>query len=234
MAPDFEQGLIRVFLGYDSREPVSYHVAAHSILARSTQPVTIAPVMLQHCAEFFNRPRDPKQSTDFSFSRFLVPYLCQFQGWAIFADCDILVLDDIARLWNLRDDRYAVMTVQHRHEPIESVKFLGQEQTRYERKNWSSVMLFNNARCRTLSPEYVSNAPGLDLHRFHWLDSSELIGELPQRWNWLVDYHPTCPIADLSLLHFTSGGPWFEKYRDCSYAEHWRDELRSATKFAEG
>lgn len=220
--------MIRVFLGYDSRESVAFHVACHSLHQRSSRPVAVAPVMLSQLERVFARPRDPKQSTEFSFSRFLVPYLCGFEGWAIFADCDILFVDDVARLWDLRDERYAVQVVQHDHRPTASHKFLGHLQTSYPRKNWSSVMLFNNARCRALSPEYVSTASGLALHRFHWLAHDEEIGALPARWNHLVDYDPVRPLAELSALHYTEGGPWFAGTAECGYAAAWREEFRHA------
>ena len=105
--------MIRIFLGYDHREVVAYHVACHSIHVRSSQPVEIAPVMLSQLEGTFTRERNNLQSTDFSFSRFLVPYLCGYEGWALFADSDIICLDDIANLWAMRDDKYAVMCVQH-------------------------------------------------------------------------------------------------------------------------
>jgi len=185
--------MIRVFLGYDSKETIAYHVACQSIHERSSEPVTIAPLMLSQVKDVFNRERNNKQSTEFSFSRFLVPYLCGFEGWAIFADCDILCLDDIAKLWALRDDKYAVMCVKHVHIPKEETKFLGQVQTVYEKKNWSSVMLMNTAKCKNLTAEYVNTASGLELHRFHWLESEDLIGELDRRWNFLVDYYDEVP-----------------------------------------
>ena len=165
------------------------------------------------------RERNPLQSTEFSFSRFLVPYLCNFEGWSIFMDCDMLVLDDIAKLWALRDDRYAVQVVKHQHQPKETVKFLNAPQTPYPKKNWTSVMLLNNAKCRALTPEYVNAASGLELHQFKWLESEELIGELPHAWNHLVGYDE--PRAGVSNAHFTLGGPYFDEYRDCEYAEEW-------------
>jgi hypothetical protein len=119
--------------------------------------------------------------------------------------------------------------VKHQHEPKETTKFLGQMQTSYPMKNWSSVMLMNNARCRALTPEYVNSASGLELHRFRWLEDEELIGSLPARWNHLVDYDPPLPAAELSLLHYTSGGPWFPDYADCGYADLWRAELAHMT-----
>lgn len=224
--------MIRVFVGYDAREAVAFNVLSHSINRRSSQPVSVAPVMLSQLGSIMTRERHPLQSTDFSFSRFLTPYLCDYDGWALFMDCDMLVLDDMAKLWELRDDNYAVMVVKHDHKPSEDVKFLNQAQTKYEKKNWSSVMLMNCAKCKALTPEYVNEASGLDLHRFHWLDSDELIGEIPHGWNHLVDYDPTVPTSEVSNLHYTSGGPYFKDYVDCSYATEWfaeRDDMLTAS-----
>jgi hypothetical protein len=219
--------MIRVFIGYDSREAVAFNVLSHSIQERSSVPVAITPVRLSQLGDVFQRERHPLQSTDFSFSRFLVPHLCDYDGWAIFMDCDMLMLDDIAELWSLRDERYAVMCVHHNHVPVEKVKFLGAVQTEYEKKNWSSMMMFNNARCRALTPEYVGVAEGLDLHRFHWLDGDHLIGEVPHRWNHLVDYDPPEPLDQISMLHYTIGGPYFDAYRNCGFAEEWWAERES-------
>jgi len=211
--------MIRVFIGYDSREAVAFSVLSHSIHRLASQPVAIAPVMLSQLAGVFKRERNPLQSTEFSFSRFLTPWLCDYQGWAIFMDCDQLVLDDIAKLWALRDDRYAVQVVKHNHVPKEEVKFLGEKQSKYEKKNWSSVMLMNCAKCRALTPEFVNTASGLELHQFKWLAGDHLIGELPHAWNHLVGYD--APRADASLVHFTIGGPYFKEYENCEYAKQW-------------
>jgi lipopolysaccharide biosynthesis glycosyltransferase len=213
--------MMRVFIGYDPREAVAFNVLSHSIQARASQPVTIAPLMLSQLAGVLTRERHPLQSTDFSFSRFLVPYLSGYEGWSLFCDCDMLMLDDIAKLWALRDERYAVQVVKHDHKPTDTVKFLDQPQRPYEKKNWSSVILFNNARCKALTTDYVNAATGLELHQFKWLGNDELIGELPHRWNHLVDYDPTVPTDQVSLLHYTEGGPYFEAYRNCSYADTW-------------
>ncbi|MEK9679491.1 MAG: hypothetical protein VW169_14025 [Rhodospirillaceae bacterium] len=175
------------------------------------------------------RERHNLQSTDFSFSRFLVPHLCGHEGWALFMDCDMLVLDDMANLWELRDDQFAVQCVKHDHRPKEQKKFLDQVQTTYEKKNWSSVMLFNNVKCTALTPDYVNTASGLELHRFHWLESEDLIGDIPHKWNHLVDYDPELPKEELSNLHFTTGGPYFDEYKDCGYADLWFAERDSMT-----
>lgn len=217
--------MIRVFIGYDAREAAAFSVLSHSIHARATEPVAIAPVKLEELSGAYRRARDPLQSTDFSFSRFLTPWLCGYQGWAIFMDCDMLMLDDVAKLWRLRDDRFAVQVVKHVHVPKEEVKFLGAVQTKYQKKNWSSVMLMNCAKCAALTPEYVNAASGLELHQFKWLAGDDLIGEIPRGWNHLVGYD--APRRDASLVHYTIGGPYFEAYRDCEYAAEWFAEYQA-------
>lgn len=222
--------MIRIFVGYDPREAAAYSVLAHSILVRSSRPVSIAALALAQLGGVLTRERHPLQSTDFSFSRFLVPYLSEFSGWSLFMDCDMLMLDDVGRLWDLRNDAYAVQVVKHNHLPREARKFLDEPQSRYAKKNWSSVMLFNNARCSALTPDYVNRASGLDLHQFKWLDGDELIGNLPRRWNHLVGYDE--PSRDVSLVHFTLGGPYFQEYAECEYSTEWR-AARAAMAFVE-
>ncbi|MBM3358609.1 MAG: glycosyltransferase [Betaproteobacteria bacterium] len=217
--------MINVFIGYDPREAIAFSVLSYSIQARASQLVAITPLMLPQLQGVLTRERHPLQSSDFAFSRFLTPYLSGYSGWSIFMDCDMLVLDDIASLWKLRDDRYAVMVVKHDHVPREATKFLGEPQTKYEKKNWSSVMLFNNAKCRALTPEYVNTATGLQLHQFKWLESEDLIGALPDRWNHLVGYDP--PRPDAALAHYTLGGPYSDESTDCEYSEHWCAEFKA-------
>ena len=211
--------MIRVFIGYDSKETVAYNVLAHSIEVNSTQPVAITPVMLQHLAHIHTRERNNLSSTEFSFTRFLVPSLCDYDGWAIFMDCDMLVRTDISKLWEARDDNYAVQVVKHDHKPQNNVKFLNQPQTKYEKKNWSSVMLMNCAKCKALTPEYVNQASGLELHQFKWLGNDNLIGDIPHQWNHLVGYDQYD--ANAANVHFTEGGPYFFEYADCEYSEEW-------------
>ena len=211
--------MINVLIGYEPREAVAFSVLSYSIQARASVPVSITPLMLSQLKGVLTRERHPLQSTDFSFSRFLTPHLSGYSGWSVFMDCDMLMLDDIANLHNLCDDRYAVMVVKHNHVPKETTKFLGEPQSKYDKKNWSSVMLFNNAKCRALTPDYVNEASGLDLHQFKWLGNDDLIGALPDRWNHLVGYNP--PRRDAALVHYTLGGPYFDSYRDCEYSKEW-------------
>jgi hypothetical protein len=217
--------MIRIFIGFDAREIVAWHVLCHSILARSSQPVSFVPLALHNLKGLFWREPNPLQSTDFSFSRFLTPHLSGFEGWSLFMDCDMLMRADIAELWALRDDRFAVMCVKHDHQPTEASKFLGKPQTAYGKKNWSSVMLFNNTKCRALSPDYVNTASGLELHQFKWLDDDALIGDLPRDWNHLVGYDAPNPTA--RNVHFTVGGPYFDEYAACEHANEWFAERKA-------
>jgi hypothetical protein len=211
--------MIRVFIGYDARETVAWHVLTHSILARASQPVSFVPLALDNLKGLMWRERNALQSTDFSFSRFLTPHLSGYEGWSLFMDCDMLMREDIAKLWALRDERYAVMCVKHDHQPAETTKFLDKPQTAYGKKNWSSVMLFNNARCKALTPEYVNTASGLELHQFKWLGDDALIGALPHGWNHLVGYDASDAVAP--NVHFTIGGPYFSEYAQCEHAAGW-------------
>lgn len=214
--------MIRWFIGHDPVEAGTYHVMSNSLMRHSSMPVSITPVSLKSLEGILTRDRHPLQSNDFAFSRFLVPWMCNFEGWAVFSDCDMIVLDDPAKLWALRDDRYAVKVVHHTHIPVESVKYLGTTQTQYSRKNWSSVVLWNcgHPANRILTPENINLADGLDLHQFRFLPD-ELIGYLPKQWNYLVGYDKS---NDAKLVHYTTGGPYFEEYRNCDYHLDWWKE----------
>lgn len=211
--------MIRVFIGYDSNETVAYHVLAHSILRHASVPVSVTPLKLSQLP--MRRERTPTQSTEFSFSRFLVPWLCGYEGHAIFMDCDMLCRSDISGLHGVSGK--AVSVVQHEYEPRPEDKFLGQRQSIYAKKNWSSVMVFDNNLCRTLTPEYVNSASGLELHQFKWLPSDGWVGALGSAWNHLVGEYPYR--ADAKIAHFTLGTPCFSKYANCDYSDEWRDEM---------
>ena len=217
-----------LYVGYDAQEPTAYHVLAHSILRRASSPISVTPLVRDQLKPFFERQRGPLESTDFSISRFLVPYLSGYQGYSVFMDCDMLCLADIKELWNFVNSRHvAVWVAQHDYTPKSEIKMQDQVQTVYPRKNWSSVMVFNNSQCRALTPDYVSTASGLDLHRFAWVKSDRLIGSLPLEWNWLVGEYAINQAA--KMLHYTLGGPWFANHRTCDRAEDWYDEYRTMT-----
>jgi len=210
---------IPIFIGYDPRERAATNVLIDSLYQLSSTPLAITPLVTPQLEAqgLYRRERDPKQSTAFSFTRFLVPHLMGYEGWALFMDCDMLCRADIQALWEQRDDRYGVMCVQHEHVPGETVKFLGEVQSAYPKKNWSSLMLLNCSRCTKLSVDYVNTASGLELHRFHWLEGDHEIGALDSGWNHLVDVQdaPTAAAEEggPQLLHWTLGGPWFQAQR---------------------
>ena len=227
----------RIFIGYDPVEAVAYHTLCHSILSQSSVPVSITPINIRNLTDIYTRPRDPKQSNEFSFSRFLVPYLCEYEGWALFMDCDMMLRCDIKELLDYRDDRYAVKVVQHDYEPNDQIKYLNTKQYPYPRKNWSSVVLWNCAHPsnRTLNVHKVNTLSGLDLHRFTWLKDNE-IGELPVTGNWLVgeyalgDEEGQIQEKDVKNVHWTVGGPYFHEYQHVDFAEEWFDMKHQMTK----
>jgi hypothetical protein len=225
--------MLRIFIGYDPRESVAFHVLSHSLLRRSSVPLSVSPLVRSQLKSLYTRPRGPTESTEFSITRFLVPALSGYQGWSIFMDCDMLCRADIARLAAQieRHPDKAVLVCKHDYTPRTERKFLGHVQTKYTRKNWSSLMLFNNARCRSLTSDYVNTASGLELHRFAWIDDAS-IGELSLDWNWLVGEYEYNPNA--RIVHFTIGGPYFAAYRDCDYAAEWfaeRDSMQHAEAY---
>jgi hypothetical protein len=218
--------VLSIYIGYDSRESVAFHALAHSILRRASLPISIAPLVQGQLKHLYRRSRGPTESTEFSLTRFLVPALSGYRGWSLFMDCDMLCRTDIAALGAEieRQPDKAVLVCKHDYTPRTERKFLDQVQTRYTRKNWSSLMAFNNERCRSLTADYVNSASGLELHRFAWIDDAA-IGELALEWNWLVGEYPYNPAA--KIVHFTIGGPYFDAYRDCDYAQEWFAEFEA-------
>lgn len=220
--------MINVFIGFDNKEKIAYHVLSESIRRNSTKPIAITPLAINNLTDDFVRERNSNQSTEFAFSRFIIPHLMNYRGWALFMDCDMLMKADIAELWRLRDDKYAVQVCKHDYTPKEETKFLGQVQTKYEKKNWSSFMLMNCRRCTQLTPNYVNSASGLELHQFKWLETENLIGNLPLEWNWLVGEYTYK--EDVKNIHYTKGGPYFKDYETCDYSTDWFNTYTSMVK----
>jgi hypothetical protein len=210
--------LIKLFVGFDPREAIAYHAFCQSVLEKATAPVSFTPLALNTLAGY--RETHVDGSNAFIYSRFLTPYLCGFEGWAIFADGDMICRDDIAQLWALRDPARAVQVVKHDYQTKASRKYLGNKNENYPRKNWSSVMLFNCAhpKHRVLVPEFLQEQTGAFLHRFQWL-ADEDIGALPPEWNWLTTEYPDN--LDAKLLHYTLGTPCFAEYQACDMADVW-------------
>lgn len=217
--------MLDLFCGYDKREALGFHTFCASVMERATKPVSIHPLSSMGL---------PEGSNTFTLSRFLVPYLMQFRGHAIFVDaCDMLMLGDVAELDALFDTRYAVQVVKHpeyvsQHER----KYVGTEmecaQTNYSRKNWASVMLLNceHEGWRQVDPLQVSVSGAMGLLQFSHLHDSE-IGSLPPEWNVLIDEGQ--PREGAKVLHWTAGIPTFKHYRNARASKDWFAEYESMT-----
>ena len=219
--------MINLYVGYDAREAIAYHVFCHSVIKNTSIPVKITPLVLSQLKEFNETHQDP--SNDFVYSRFLTPYLNEFDGWAIFADGDMICQADLKELIGMADPNKALMVVKHDYQTKASIKYLGNINENYPRKNWSSVILWNcsHPKHKILTPEFVSNQTGKFLHRFSWLDDND-IGELPVEWNWLAcEYEKN---TGAKLIHYTLGTPCFKDFRDTDMAEIWYDYYESAKK----
>ena len=229
---------LNVYIGYDHREADAYSVCVRSLVEKSTIKLKIITLMKRHLEAMglYSRKHIIKSgqmidvidkkpfSTDFSFTRFLVPALQEYAGWALFMDCDFMLRADIGELLALADPRYAVMVVKHYHMPEEMFKMDHKIQTVYPRKNWSSLILWNcsHPANERLTPERVNTNPGSWLHGFGWLKDEE-IGTLPEEWNFLEGYSD--PKIDPKAVHYTSGGPWFSDYQDVAFADEWKQTL---------
>lgn len=234
--------LPHIFIGYDAREDIAYQVAAHSIKRHCSVPCVITPLKLRslRAAGLYWRNFTAKGnqmidnidgkpfSTEFSFSRFLVPHIARrlnLKGPTVFVDCDFLFYDDIHKMLQLVDPTKAVSVVKHNFTPTYTVKMDGIAQTQYNRKLWSSLMVFNpqHPDCGKLDLETVNTKDGSYLHGFGWTDS---IGEIDEVWNWLPYHSPTTRFAhDIpKAVHFTDGGPWFPSYKEVPYGNSWEAE----------
>lgn len=211
--------MIRLFCGFDPREAVGFHAFIQSVIEKTSSPVEIIPLS--------GKQRDGTNS--FTYARFLVPYLCNWQGSAIFADgSDMLLRADLKELWDLRESWFAIKVVKHDYKTKHPVKYLGTEleaqNLDYPRKNWSSLMLWDCGHYmnRKLTPEFIESQPGSYLHRLEWLPDDR-VGELPVEWNWLDEYGEN---PEAKIVHWTTGIPGFYQYRDAPHASEWRDTVR--------
>lgn len=222
---------ITLYVGYDPREAAVFTAFNQSVIQHTTVPVAICPLH-QKSLEF-----DGQQdgTNAFIYSRYLIPYLQGFEGWAMFCDGDMILRDDLKKLWDLRDDSCAVQVVKHNYKTREARKYIGSpienKNIDYPRKNWSSVVLFNcgHPSNKVLTKEFVGEAGGAILHRFGWLQDEE-IGNLPKEWNHLVreqDYDP-----DAKLVHFTLGAPGFQHYMRDDYAWEWNAHILDSIRMA--
>jgi lipopolysaccharide biosynthesis glycosyltransferase len=216
---------LKVFIGWDSREDIAYEVAKHSILKHNPN-IEVYPLKLYELREkgIYTREDDKKGSTEFTISRFLVPFLSGYKGYSLFMDCDMVCLNDLEFVLEFQDAlTNPVSCVKHDYSPKSKMKMDGQMQHVYPRKNWSSVMLFNNSKCKMLTPDIVNTETPMYLHRMLWADDK--IGSLPPKFNFLAGYYDFEEEQPI-LIHYTDGGPWFKEYSNCSYSELWKQEIK--------
>ena len=218
--------MLRVFIGYDEIESAAWHTLAHSIYSYATKPVSLVPLNLNNLTGIYLREFDPRQSNTFSFSRFLIPYLCNFEGDAIFMDCDMLLTTDINEIFEQCRgiDHYGVHVVKHDYIPKNDTKYLGKIQYSYPRKNWSSFIYWNNKhpKNKILTPTKIRDESAAFLNRFSWLKDDE-IGELNQTWNHLVGEYEL-PHTTPKNIHWTVGGPYFNEFKNTDYSDLWHSE----------
>jgi len=182
-----------VFVGFDERQPVAYNVLQHSLRRYSRGRVQVEALMLDKL------PIERRGLTQFTYSRFLVPYLCNYEGAAIFMDADVVVQGDIAELLAQADGVSAVQVMKEQH------KF-----------EWASVMLFNCANCKILTPEYIDDPK----HKLLELDWGK-VGEFTPEWNHCVNRMPP---TEAKLYHFTEGVPIWDEVRGSPLDQIWLDE----------
>jgi lipopolysaccharide biosynthesis glycosyltransferase len=209
---------IKIVVGFDQREAIAYHTFTQSVIEKSSVPVFFTPLAVNTLSGYKETHKD--RSNDFVYSRFLTPYLNNFDGWAIFADGDMICQTDIKDLWDLKDETKALLVVKHNYQTKAHHKYLGNINQNYPRKNWSSLILWNcsHPKHKILTPDFISNQSGQFLHRFSWLDDND-IGDLPKEWNWLALEYPINNSA--KIIHYTLGTPCFKDYRYSDMAEIW-------------
>ena len=223
---------LKVIVGWDPREDIAWEVCRHSILSRTDpEEVSVRPLIQADLRKqgLYTRPIDQKAATEFSLTRFLTPHLAGKGGYAVFVDCDFLFLTDIREVLNEVDPNAAISVVKHDYRPSEVVKMDGCIQHVYPRKNWSSFIVFNleHPDVQALTPAIVNSAEPGYLHRFMWLNDSD-IGGLQRGWNYLEGWYPEV-LDGVKAIHYTRGGPWFEHMRDCGFAKAWVDEKTRLT-----
>ena len=211
--------LINIFVGFDQKESIAYHAFVQSLIDSSSIPLSITPLAENNLNIYNEKHLDG--TNKFTYSRFLVPYLMNFKGWAIYFDGDMVCLSDVKDLIRNFDTNKAVSVIKHDYKTKNSVKYFGQKNEDYPRKNWSSVIIWNceHPKNKILTPDYIESMNGAFLHRFKWLDNVE-IGELDKKWNWLAVEYPE--IKDANLIHYTLGTPCFEEYKNTSMANYWK------------
>jgi len=220
---------MKIYIGFDSTCKIASDVCEYS-LRRHSDNLDINLLKLSEVQNNLYWREYKNQSTEFTYTRFLVPYLQDYKGWAMFCDNDFLFLEDVKKLMSLRRNDKAVMVVKHDYNPIDKIKMDNQLQIQYPKKNWSSLMLINcgHESVKKLDLSTVSEQSAEYLHQFKWLKEDE-VGALPHNWNWLVNHYHEFKDGQPKALHFTEGGPWIV---DSEYKDLWlnyKNEMEEKT-----
>lgn len=226
--------MLNVYVGYDSREDIAYRVCRDSILNHASLPVRVIPIKQDKMRwlGLYKRGVDPRASTEFSLTRFLVPRLNEYKGLAVFVDCDFLFRKDIYQVMEYATEDMSVACVKHNYLPTEATKMDGAVQYLYPRKNWSSFMLFNceHPETQRLTPDMVNDASAAFLHQMQWTND-ESIGSLPISFNYLEGWYKKSDCPDPIAVHYTRGGPWFDQWQDVEYADEWIAAKKELEKY---
>lgn len=219
--------ILTIYVGHDSREQIAFDVCVSSLRKRTN--AKIVKLSSENIPEY-SRPKEQNQSTDFTYTRFLVPFLNDYKGYALFVDCDFLFLDDPRKILSEDVDLYhsAVSVCKHpQYVPRTEIKMDNIPQHSMYRKNWASLMMFacEHPANKILTPEYVNTImPGKSLHQLNWIEDQKTIGSIPLDWNCLDEYYH---LSNPRAIHFTDGGPWFDNYKSTMYSKYWHQEYNS-------
>jgi lipopolysaccharide biosynthesis glycosyltransferase len=214
---------LNVFIGYDSEQDIAFSVCKQSILNYTNESVIINKIN-SDTINGYNRAFDPLASTPFTYARFYIPFIANYEGCSVFCDGDFLFLNDIKILFDMFDPNFAVQVVKHNYTPSSTIKMNNKIQTSYPKKNWSSLIIWNNEhpKNKQLNLSLLNSSTGSFLHQFKWLEETD-IGEIPCSWNWLVGWYQKSEKLFPNALHFTEGGPWLkpiENEYDNIWIEH--------------
>ncbi len=224
---------LTIYIGYDEKEKINYDVLVHSINRNQSNPVTIKPLIQSELRKSGSYYRDSQDgcATEFGFTRFLVPHLNDYQGWAVFMDCDMLLTRDPWEIMDHTNPEKSALCCQHDYKSSTNIKMDNMKQGSFPRKNWSSFILYNceHPDCKRLTPESIANGSPAYLHQFKWTTDNKL-GIMPLEFNWLVgEYDLYQKGKELPFnLHYTLGSPafadlGFEQYRNCDYGDVWNE-----------
>ncbi|MBY0549074.1 MAG: hypothetical protein K2W95_17505 [Candidatus Obscuribacterales bacterium] len=209
-----DEAPMKVFIGASSTEWLPAKVLEYSI--RKNASFAVQTVNLANCVRPFKMPLDAsnKPRTPFSFQRFLIPELMQYSGRAIYLDSDMLVLQDIAKLWRMPFSGANLICTSALNQAQRAVQY--------------SVMLLDcnslNWNIDTLVNDLDSGALSYEALVHGMAAARKPAARIPPTWNFLDKYVP----GTTALIHYTNmhSQPWLSRENDA--AAVWFQHLREA------